>query len=159
MKFSQFIKKQGTYVACTFTDDSKKQLAIWCVENLIEHPLQPNKYHTTILYSRKMLKNPLQYIQLNTGMEFAISGFHLFDSSNDKSIASLVLELDAKPIKDAHDKLIAAGGTHDYEDFTPHITVSCKVPSNFDVNCLSMPTFKMVIDKVYTEPLDLDWKE
>ena len=160
MKFSQFVeRRQGTYVSCTYTDETAQAIAAWCVENLIPDPLDPKKYHTTILYSRKPVEKAMEIVKLNEGLEFKAKGFHMFDSKEDPTRAALVIELDAPEIVAAHKRLISAGGTHDYDDFTPHLTVSYTALKSTDLSVLPLPTFKFKLKAVKSEPLDLNWKD
>lgn len=142
-KFSQFVERRaGTYVSCTYTDETNQNLATWCVENLIPDPLDPAKYHTTIIYSRAPIPKAFEILKLKEDLEFKAKGFHLFDSKEDPLRAALVIELDAPEIVAAHKRMIAGGGTHDYDDFTPHLTVSYLALKSTDLTILPLPTFK-----------------
>lgn len=159
-KFSEFVeRRKGTYVSCSYTEETTQAIAAWCVQNLIPDPLDPKKYHTTILYSRKPVENAADVVKLEPGLEFTAKGFHLFDSKEDPLRAALVIELDAPQIVAAHKRLISAGGTHDYDDFTPHLTVSYLALKSTDLSVLPVPAFKFKLKAVTVEPLDLNWKD
>src|ERR1035437_9286225 len=141
LKFKQFAERRltGTYVSCSFMSDSRFDLATWCVENLIPVPLAPSKYHTTILYSRSHVNDVEKIVEkMDDSLRFKIKGFHLFDTE-DQLLRSLVLELDAPELIVFHDRLIKAGGTHDYPTFTPHLTVSYSVPIDMNLKVLKLP--------------------
>jgi 2'-5' RNA ligase len=153
-------RKTGTYVSCDFSLNSAKLLSEWCIENSIPDPLEKRHYHTTILYSRSNVPNAQSILDSVTiPIELSIIGFKLFDSEDNPDANALVLEFSAPYLVKIHQQLIAAGGTHDYDDYTPHVTVSYKAPRDFDLTKLKLPKFQIMVRKFKAEPLDLDWKE
>jgi 2'-5' RNA ligase len=146
-------------VYCDYSLETAEKIASWCVLNLIPVPLDPDKYHTTILYSRKPVPKAQEIIDSMDKIDLSVIGFKLFGSEDDLEIRALVLELKAPQLINLHKKLISAGGTHDYDDYTPHLTVSYQVPKNLDLSTLKLPDFKVTICGFKTEPLDLNWRE
>lgn len=160
-QFKQYVERRqhGTYVSCDYDLESAQNLGKWCVENLITDPLAADKYHSTVLYSRKPVEAQEIIDKLNEELEFGCIGFKLFDSKEDPTKSALVIELDAPQLVALHKKLIAAGGTHDYDDYTPHVTVTYTAEPSLDLSSLKMPDFKVRIKGFKVEPLDLNWKD
>ena len=160
-QFKQFVeRRQGTYVSCDYDPQTTQNLAGWCAANLITDPLAPEKYHSTVLYSRKPVEKAQEIIDgLGKEIELEAVGFKLFDSKEDPTKAALVIELKAPELVALHKKLIAAGGTHDYDDYTPHVTVTYTADPTLDLSSLKLPDFKFVIKGFKTKPLDLNWKD
>lgn len=152
-------RKTGTYVSCSYSPITKTDLAVWCVDSLIPQPLEPSKYHTTVLYSRKEVASADEIISNLDPIVMTAKGFKLFDSKSDPMMASLVIELDAPELVKLHKKLIAAGGTHDYPDFTPHVTVTYYADPKMDLSYLKLPDFKFTAIKFKVEPLDIGWSD
>jgi len=149
---------KGTYVCCNFNLETSEKIAGWCIANNIPAPLEHDKYHTTILYSRKPVEAVDIVSTFNNKMDFSVIGFKLFDF-NEEQGAALVLELDAPQLKTLHETLIEAGGTHDYGSYTPHLTVSYHTPNDLDVTTLKLPDFKVTTSGFSVEPLNLNWKD
>lgn len=160
-KFKDFSERRkiGTYVSCDYTADTTSNISFWCVENLVPSPLAAHHYHTTVLYSRTAILTAQEILdKMDQEFELSVVGFKLFNSTdNDPNFNALVLELAAPELVALHKKLIAAGGTHDYPDYTPHVTVSYSAPADTDLSILSLPKFKFKVNGFKTEPLDLNW--
>lgn len=158
--FTEERRKDGTYVSCDYDLLTAEKLATWCVENLIPQPLSADKYHSTLLYSRKPVPTAQEIVdKVDKEIELQPVGFKMFDSKEDPSFKALVIELKAPQLIALHEKLIAAGGTHDYDDYTPHVTVSYNAPRDLDVSMLKLPNFKVKIKGFKVEPLNLNWKD
>lgn len=162
LKFKDFMqerRKTGVYVSAIFTPETVHNLTQWSVDNLIEKPLDPSKYHSTILYSRKTVPSAQDIVNsMSTEFEFSASNFSLFDGSTPE-LKCLVVELNAPELKQLHQKLKDAGGTHDFPEYNPHVTLSYNVPSNVDLSIFKLPDFKFKISFYNVEPLDLNWNE
>lgn len=160
-QFKQFVeRRQGTYVSCDYDLQTAQNLAGWCAANLITDPLAADKYHSTVLYSRKPVEKAQEIVDtVAKEIELEAVGFKLFDSKEDPAKAALVIELKAPELTALHKKLIAAGGTHDYDDYTPHVTVTYTADPNLDLSSLKLPDFKFVVKSFKAEPLDLNWKD
>lgn len=63
-----------------------------------------------------------------------------------------------------HDWLMQTyGATHDFEDYTPHITIGYKIPLKVNLEWECPHLLGLVGQRVHfthekVEPLDLDWK-
>lgn len=163
-EFKTFVEQEerrtsGCYVSCDYDHSTGEKLLDWCVKSLIPKPLHPDKYHSTILYSRAPVPKADEIIKGQGPWELPVVGFKLFDSVEDISARSLVILLKAPQLEKLHKDLLAAGGTHDYDEFIPHLTVTYFAPRTFDLQALSVPDFKLKIKSLKVEPLNLNWKD
>lgn len=155
-------RKTGIYVSCNYTKETVNLLFEWSIKNNIRYPLDKRHYHTTLLYSRSHVEGAQEICDLISFNERIILypiGFKLFDSSDSSDLAALVLEFEAPQLVNIHNQLIANGGTHDYPDYTPHLTLSYKAFKNTDLSKFVIPDFNIIVKKFKAEPLDLDWNE
>ena len=152
-------RKTGVYVKCTYHPETCLDLAAWSSEHLPSEPLDPLHYHTTILYSRAPVADIENLIAgMRTDVHFKLKGIKLLPNSDDSTRAALVVVLDAPELVDYHRRLLAAGGTHDWDDYIPHITLSYQAPVDLDVMRITIPAFDFEVDTITFEPLDLNWK-
>jgi hypothetical protein len=135
-------RRQGTYGAVKYMSICNVILAIWMDDNDIPNPLHPDKFHSTLIYSRKPI---VDAEKLNFDQDeltklqwiFYPDSLALLDSSSeshDKSV--LVMKLKAPELVDYHNFLIKSGATHDFDDYIPHITLSYDVPTDFNLDIL-----------------------
>ena len=127
----------GTYVAVIPTPSTKALLQAWAAEQRIE---LDQDLHVTILFSRAALN-----VVPKTN-EFVATGV-AFDRFGD----ALVLKLKCDAMEQRHEELIAQGGTHDYPDYVPHLTIQFK--SELKVTDVTVPDFGLVFWREYVEPL------
>ncbi|BAQ22811.1 RNA ligase [Edwardsiella phage PEi20] len=148
MKFQDF--STGLYVAAKFSEltlDALEELQ----RNLrVPNPVPREKFHSTICYSRVNIP----YVTASGSFEVANSG-HLEIWKHGESPV-LVLVLDSEYLRCRHQYARAIGATHDFPDYTPHITLSYNVgPVTFKGE-VKIP---VVLDREYKEPLKLDWAD
>lgn len=142
---------KGTYVACDFSEFSSNELYTWVLKNKIPNPLDQREYHTTLLYSRVAVNKAEDIVDDLNYMEDIITvkpvSFSIFGKA-------LVLVLDSTKLYRIHRLLINCGGTHDFEDYTPHITISYDIPEKFNIKKLIVPNIEFFVVGFKTEPLD-----
>jgi hypothetical protein len=110
----------------------------WALEN--ELPLEPD-LHLTVLYSRKPMDVECQTVE------------HLAQPLRVRELSgSIVIELEAPSIEARHEELMVQGGTHDYPDFIPHLTVIAK-GEGFDPKSFETPGFGLIFGREYDEEL------
>jgi len=138
----------------------------WATLCGIPEPLPFAKYHTTILYSRVQLPaaHGLIYDSRKSDevwecMPIELKLFESRGRLGEVGKAALCLVLSAPQIENIHVQLRAAGGTHDFDDYVPHLTLTYKCPPDFDLTSLPLPTEALLVDQVKAEPLDLEWAE
>jgi hypothetical protein len=70
----------------------------------------------------------------------------------------LVLVLNSPELIERHHHIRTThGGTHDYESYIPHVTISYNV-NDFDHHALPLPDFDLMVVEEQSHPLKLDWK-
>jgi hypothetical protein len=149
--------KGGTYCAALLDEKSRQNLYNWCKLQGIQGLTDPNQYHVTLIYSRK----PCAEIEEYPFYTPWISDYHegrtwqIFGSK--KNTKCLVLKLRDMLFYDVHDEIREIyGATHDYEKYSPHITVSYDFKG--DLKTLhSVPEFDLTFDKIEVKPLDVDY--
>ncbi|MFP9202289.1 hypothetical protein ACLI2R_14165 [Enterococcus faecalis] len=148
MEFKDF--STGLYVAAKFSE-----LTLDALEELqrslrVPNPVPREKIHSTICYSRVNVP----YVPSSVSFEVASSGHLEVWKTQDGS--TLVLVLDSEYLRCRHMYARALGATHDFDDYTPHITLSYNVgPLSFSGD-VQIP---VVLDREYKEPLKLDWAD
>lgn len=113
----------GTYVWVVPTLDSKRKLisAILKADPSNVHYHDPRRMHMTVLYSREQLEPNVCSRLANPSAVYdgTIIGYDLFGPKRD----CLVLQLDSPELQDLHKKWRLAGGTSDFTDYKPHVTL------------------------------------
>lgn len=141
---------EGLYVAAKYSE-----LTLDALEELqrslrVPNPVPREKFHSTICYSRVVVP-----YKVSSGSFEVASAGHL-EVWNHGSSPVLVLVLDSDYLRCRHMYARALGATHDFDDYTPHITLSYNVgPLSFSGD-VQIP---VVLDREYKEPLKLDWAD
>jgi hypothetical protein len=149
-------RRKGTYVAVTFSEATLDALVGYMAENDIPQPTTKADLHTTVLYSRRHVEWPaLTPLDIVVAPERANYRLALFPQENDNC---LVLLYDCPYLTERFEDGMANGGTHDYEDYHPHITLSYSAKSDFPYQGLPKPTFDIVIVEEASREIDLDWE-
>ena len=154
-------RRNGTYGACRYTRESKKKINHWMSENSIPNPIDVEKLHTTVIYSRAEISIVRIFDVLTNNfkeIELGIKGFDKFETSSGSDKYALVALLDAEILERLHLTLRTYGATHDFPEYHPHVTLSYNIPDEFDISSISIPNFKLQIDEIYFEPLNLNWE-
>ena len=150
-------RNPGTYISCEYDRESLEPLVKWMQDHEIPFPIQLGQIHTTILYSR----TPVSAIPAIDFADWEIEPMHfeLFPLSSEDvgELRALVLRLSSDELIDTHNKLVARGGSHDFPDYHPHLTISYNVPADFDLSKLTVPDVKLRPRAVYIKPLDRNW--
>jgi len=162
MNFKDFYEESkssdGTFVSAELFKTSQKELYEWAKSNLglDESQLTPaDKYHITVLYSKKTVPEDRQINDKVTLLAHP-KHFKLFKSDGNDC---LVLELDSPELPKYHQRLIDAGGTHDFPNYIPHVTLAYKVEPNFDLTKLKLPNFLLYIKEIKSNPIDPNWEK
>lgn len=135
----------GTIVKAHLTNASADELHNWCQNNKIKDGLEPEDYHCTILFS----KNPVPHLMEINNIDFhAIVKIKRWKILGD----ALVLLLEARKFHKLHNRLMDEGGTHDFPNFLPHVSVKYDVES--DKLPQNLPDFDLKFDRLSVEPID-----
>jgi hypothetical protein len=150
-------RRVGTYVEARYTAITRALLSQYSHEQGIPLPIESEQLHTTILYSRAPLPNIHGIIEENPGWKLTPKEFRIFEANIEPGEGALVLLLEAPKLIEMHANLRAAGGTHDYDDYVPHVTLTYRWPEDKDIKQLPIPTFQLEVELVRGVELDLDW--
>jgi len=159
ISFSEFVSEKssdGTYASVTYTSGSKNQLRKIQKDLDIPNPLNKNKFHTTVIFSRKELPEAKSR-DLRYKSDVTELVLEEWMQRNDKMC--LVAKFDSEWLNTRHEHYRALGGTHDFDSFQPHITLSYDIEDkvgsfNGKVINLDRP---LVFSREVVEPLDLNW--
>jgi len=151
------MKVKGTYIAVNFSKISEKLLDDILKKLSLKKDFD-DKYHCTLVYSRKEL--PYFKIKNNINKIVKIKEFNHFDTKEGKN---LHIVLDCDFCKKEFHRAKTQGATFDYDNYTPHVTLmyDCK---DFDVkdNKEELEEFigkELNIITEYKEELKLDLKK
>lgn len=152
----------GTYVAAKFSADTTRKIVQWAKQNDIPHPLEQSKLHCTIMDSA--FQTIPEWHDLNKdvdGMNLDVVKIEIFPtrfkSLSGKPEGCLVFLLDAPEIVDMHNDLKARGGVHRFSRYDAHTAISYFVPKDIKVETIPLPSFKLHVEKIIAEPIDIDW--
>lgn len=147
----------GIYISCEYDRDSLIPLIEWMKDHNIPCPVIPGQIHTTILYSKTPVKGipPIEF----SNWEIEPAEFDLFPLSHtdESEVKALVIKLSSPELIATHQELIERGGSHDFPEYHPHLTLSYNVPADFDLSTLTLPDVKLRPKAVYIKPLDKNW--
>lgn len=124
MKLKQAVKEDdhaqdhphGTIVMLSPTRESALKLARWCLLHNIKC-MRPEDLHVTVLYSRVPMPKLLSMHGNQIKLRAKIKGWRLLGTN------ALTLELDSPTLSSFHKHLRSLGGSHDFEQYLPHISV------------------------------------
>jgi len=155
MRLYEVENTKGSYAAVKFSPETVKALEAYQYDNEIPNPLQPDEFHSTVMFSRKYIPEfkPADDIQ-EWGGEFTKWGIFPSDDEN-----ALVLKYECHELKDRFNDIMSEyGATWDHDDFIPHITLSYNV-GDLDTSKLPKYDGPIVIVSEFTDDLDLGWSE
>lgn len=158
MKMSELLELRGTYVCATFNQASVNILANWCYENDVPKPnVTISKLHSTILYSRKNVPNVPSLEILAKQIRVSADHLEIWDTTSGKFGISraLILVLHAPEFIKIHEKFIKEkNATHDFPDYTPHITLSYDIGWKELSAFGKIPKFNLTAVSMISEDLD-----
>lgn len=153
--------KKGSYAGVKFDKDTNRALHKYIKENKIPNSTRPDRFHSTVLYSRKHLPNYKPAGKLDPPMTGNPTGLTVWETQGDNGPKTncLIFQYDCPDLVDRHKSLMKEHeATYDYPDFKPHVTLSYDI-GDMDVD--SLPDVSGVgpvnIVEEYGEDLDLDW--
>lgn len=135
----------GTISKLSLSSASADKLYNWCIKNNIEC-IAPEKFHCTVLFSRKPVTKLTALDHSNVNVTAKIKDWKVLGPA-------LTLELESPSIVKLHKWMINQGGTHDYQEFIVHTSVtynwssSNQLPNN-------LPDFDLTFDKLEVEAID-----
>lgn len=136
----------GTYVAVKPGHELARLIGVWMERAKLENRVAVDDLHVTVLYSRTVIdpecKPDSWYVASPKNWGF-------LNSDGDRA---LVLFLDSPELTRRHQELMAKGGTHDFAEYTPHLTVSYNA-GHIDLKKLPPLGLILLLGKEYSEEL------
>ncbi len=153
-------KKAGTYAGFRYDKDGVKLISKYAKDNDVPKPLEPEKMHTTLLYSRKHCPDYEPAGKLDDPYTAKVGELDVWKTKSGKK--ALVVELDCPDMVKRHKELMKEhGATHDFDEYKVHITLSYDI-GDLDVD--KLPDIRDTIKEIaaveeYGEDLKLDWAD
>jgi phage-related protein (TIGR01555 family) len=135
------------------------ELIKWAKEQGFDTTIPAEDIHVTVLYSRQPV-DPMKMGETWSGDE---NGNLTVKPGGPRAVERLgenavVLLFAASELNWRHRSMIEAGGSHDYGDYQPHVTISYGVPIGADLDAIKPYAGRLLFGPEIFEPLDLDWK-
>jgi 2'-5' RNA ligase len=157
-EFKRSEAPEGVYVGLHFDQETRDKVKKFLDDNKIPNPIDVNKLHTTVLYSRKPVDNLQPMGQLDPAMCLKCKELEVFPTQDGKR--ALVMRVENDQLVKRHNEFIGMGGTSDYPEFKPHVTLSYDIGKDYDHSHLSVDELDSInAVEEYSEPLKLDWSK
>ncbi len=114
--------------------------------------------HVTVLYSRQPV-DPMKMgetwaSEADGGLTVKPGGPRAVEMLGDDAV---VLLFAAWSLESRHREMVEAGGSHDFPEYQPHVTISYSA-EGIDLETVKPYTGELRFGPELFEPLDLDWK-
>lgn len=134
-------------------------LIAWAKANGFTSTLPAGDMHVTVLYSR----TPVDPMKMGEGWSGDDKGHVRVKPGGPRAIerlgeSAVVLLFASWDIEGRHRSMVEAGGSHDFPEYQPHVTISFDVPADFNLDALKPFAGALEFGPELFEPLDLDWK-
>lgn len=134
------------------------ELIAWAKAQGFKTTLPADDLHVTVLYSRQ----PVDPMKMGEGWSGDDKGRIKIKPGGPRAVERLgpdavVLLFASWDIESRHRSMIEAGGSHDFETFQPHVTLSYSA-EGVDLDTIKPFTGELVFGPEEFSPLDLDWK-
>lgn len=131
----------------------------WAKSQGFETTLPADDMHVTVLYSRTAV-DPMK---MGEGWSSDPDGGLVVKAGGPRAVERLgenavVLLFASWSIVSRHNEMVEAGGSHDYPEYQPHVTLSYTVPVGVDLEAIKPYAGELRFGPEIFEPLDLDWK-
>jgi hypothetical protein len=152
-------KKPGTYVGAKFTPSTVARLKHFAKKHEIPNYLDSDKYHSTIIYSRKHVPDLSIEEKLVEKWIGKPDKLELFETGNG-SKALVMLYVCDEQTKLHHHIRSTTCATHDYPEYKVHVTLSYDIEDYDQDKLEELPLHTigdLEIHLLYTEELSTDW--
>lgn len=142
------MNNNGTFVAVRFREDTRQLLYAYALLNGIPNPLDPEEYHSTVVYSRNHIDFEQPEFELVPIRHATPLAFDVFEGVIDgKKGNCCVLKINSEYMNDRHYYLRRYhNATHDFPDYHAHVTLSYDI-GDFDVSKLR--DIDVILPKLY----------
>lgn len=153
-------KEAGTYAGYKYDKDGVALLSKYAKDNNLPNPLDPEKVHTTLLYSRKPCPDYEALGQLDKPIKCKVGKMEVWPTQSKKN--ALVVKLDAPEMNKRHKELMDEHeATYDFDEYKPHITLSYDIG---DLDIAELPDIRDTIKEIdaveeYQEELQDEWNK
>ena len=146
----------GTYAGVRFDQKTLEQLATFQSGSNIPNPLDPEKMHSTMVYSRNALPDYKSEGNISPVWKGTFKGFDIFGDEEEDEYC-LVMLYDCPEMSAKFDDTMANhDATWDHDGFHPHITLSYDVGPDFNLDNLPDYEGPINISSEYSEDLELE---
>lgn len=134
-------------------------LIAWAKAHGFTSTLPETDMHVTVLYSR----SPVDPLKMGEGWGSESDGGLTVKPGGPRAVERLgenavVLLFASWSLVSRHNEMIEAGGSHDYGEYQPHVTISYEAPADLDLEAIKPYAGELRFGPELFEPLDLDWK-
>lgn len=134
-------------------------LIAWAKDNGFKSTLSADDMHVTVLYSKTAV-DPMRMGESWSGDE---NGRIRVKPGGPRAIErfgenAVVLLFASWELESRHRSMVEAGGSHDFDEYHPHVTISFDVPADTDLTALKPYQGALEFGPELFEPLNLDWK-
>lgn len=134
-------------------------LIAWAKAQGFETTLPASDMHVTVLYSRTpvdpmKLGEPL-FSEPDGGLVIKAGGPRVIEQFGKGAV---VLQFASWALQSRHHEMVQAGGSHDFEEYAPHVTITYSVSADFDLTAVKPYAGELRFGPELFEPLNLDWK-
>jgi phage-related protein (TIGR01555 family) len=121
--------------------------------------LEPSDMHVTVLYSRAAV-DPMKmgepwHSESDGGLIIKAGGPRAIEQFDGGAV---VLQFVSWALSSRHADMVQAGGSHDFPEYQPHITLTYQAPDGIDLDAIKPYAGELRFGPELFEPLDLDWK-
>ena len=134
-------------------------LIAWAKDNGFTSTLAADDMHVTVLYSR----SPVDPMKMGESWSGDEQGRIRVKPGGPRAIErfgenAVVLLFASYELESRHRSMVEAGGSHDFDEYHPHVTLSYEVPADVDLAAIKPYAGALEFGPELFEPLDLDWK-
>lgn len=145
---------KGVYCSAQLSDDTKKQITQFCIDNDIPNIVPENEMHCTLIYSKKGHDDFDCETEYNNDVAAKFSGFEMFGKDKD----TLVLKIKSNDLTRRHNEMMDEYDLqYDFDTYIPHITLSYDA-IDFDHTALPKYTNTLKFIGEESSELETDWK-
>lgn len=135
------------------------ELIAWAKSQGLSSTLPAGDMHVTVLYSRTAV-DPMKMGETwsseeDGGLKVKPGGPRAVERLGENAV---VLLFSSWALSSRHREMVEAGGSHDWPEYQPHVTLSYEVPADFDLETIKPYAGELRFGAELFEPLDLDWK-